>query len=169
MGSFQRRTYSGLGEFWEDFQYLISRRAKIKKAMRGELISEAFRERLMNVVTEVNDCRYCRSFHLSQASEAGVSKEELMQLTSGMISIDTPEDEIPALLYAQHWAEQNAQPDEEHVKELKENYSEPVVEAIQIILRMIRCGNLLGNTFDYFLYKLSCGRWGQSSMKKPEL
>lgn len=169
MESFQRRTYTSVGEFWEDFQYLMSHRSKIKKAMSGELISEAFRERLMNVVTEVNDCRYCRSFHLSQASEAGVSKEELMQLTSGMISKDTPEDEIPAILYAQHWAEQNAQPDEEHVKKLKKHYTEPVVEAIQIILRMIRSGNLLGNTLDYFLYKLSFGRWGQSSMKKPEL
>jgi AhpD family alkylhydroperoxidase len=169
MEAFQRRTYKSFGEFWGDIQHLLSRRLKTKQAMDGELISEAFRERLMNVVTEVNDCRYCRSFHLSQASRAGISKEELMKLTSGLISEDTPEDEIPALLYAQHWAEQNAQPDEKPVQELKEHYSEPEVEAIHIILRMIRSGNLIGNTFDYLLYKLSFGRWGQSPMKKPEL
>ncbi|MFO8035776.1 MAG: carboxymuconolactone decarboxylase family protein [Anaerolineales bacterium] len=169
MEAFQRRTYAGFGEFWEDVQYLLSRRSKIKRAMDGELISEAFRERLMNVVTEVNDCRYCRSFHLSQASRAGVSKEELVKLTSGLVSKDTPEDEIPGLLYAQHWAEQNARPEEDRVQELKEHYPAPVVEAIHIILRMIRSGNLMGNSFDYLLYKLSFGRWGQSSMKKPEL
>ncbi|MFO7944859.1 MAG: hypothetical protein R6U51_11235 [Anaerolineales bacterium] len=169
MERFRRRTYTSLGEFWHDFQYLLSRRPTIKKAMSGDLISEAFRERLMNTVTEVNDCRYCRSFHSSQAALVGVSAEELEDITAGIISENTPEDEIPALMYARHWAEENARPDKVRVQELREYYAEPVVEAIHVILYMIRSGNLLGNTFDYLLYKISFGQWGISSGDEPDL
>lgn len=169
MERFRRRTYTSLGEFWHDFQYLLSRRSTIKKAMSGDLISEAFRERLMNTVTEVNDCRYCRSFHSSQAALAGVSAEELEDITAGQISENTPADEIPALIYARHWAEENAQPDRDQIRDLGEYYPEPVVEAIHVILYMIRSGNLLGNTFDYLLYKISFGQWGTSSRDEPEL
>jgi AhpD family alkylhydroperoxidase len=136
--------------------------------MSGDLISEAFRERLMNTVTEVNDCRYCRSFHSSQAALAGISAEELEDITAGLISGNTPEVEIPALIYARHWAEENAQPDKVRIQELREYYTEPVVEAIHVILYMIRSGNLLGNTFDYLLYNISFGRWGTSSRDEPE-
>jgi hypothetical protein len=31
---------------------------------------------------------------------------------------------------------------------------------IDLALRMIRVGNLLGNTFDYVLHRASFGRWG---------
>jgi hypothetical protein len=40
-------------------------------------------------------------------------------------------------------------------------YGEETLKAIEIVLRMIRMGNLMGNTFDYVLFKVSFGRLGQ--------
>jgi hypothetical protein len=35
-----------------------------------------------------------------------------------------------------------------------------VLEEIEVVLRVIRIGNLMGNTIDYVLYRVSFGRWG---------
>jgi AhpD family alkylhydroperoxidase len=156
---FIRRIYHGPAELLEDFRFIWERRLMIRRAMR-ELISPAFRERLMLVVTEVNGCRYCSYYHARLSLQAGVSQAELRTLLSGSIPSSTPSEELPALAYAQHWAESNTHPDPEARQRLVEIYGEEVVEAIEIVLRMIRSGNLLGNLWDYWLYRLSFGRMG---------
>lgn len=156
---FPRRTYHRLGEFLDDFKFMWEHRPLIRKAMR-EIIPFAFRERLMMVVTQVNGCRYCSYFHAKESLRAGLGTDELRQLLTGMIPQDTPADELVALTYAQHWAESDAHPDSQVYQKLVETYGIEKSEAIHIILRMIRIGNLLGNTFDYWLYRLSFGHWG---------
>jgi len=156
---FHKRTYLGLGEAWEDFRYIISRRPLIQRAMR-ELLSPAFRERLMLVVTEVHGCRYCRTHHASGALKAGIADDELADLLAGEIPANTPKEEIPAMIYGRYWAESGAQPDPEDVQDLIDVYGEEMGEAIHIVLRMIRMGNLMGNTADYILYRLTFGRAG---------
>jgi AhpD family alkylhydroperoxidase len=112
----------------------------------------------MLAVTAVNGCRYCSYFHTKQALKSGISLEEISKLLSGDIN-DCPEEEALALIYAQHWAESNTHPDPEAVKKLQETYNFEKVEAIHLALRMIRLGNLLGNTWDYLLYRISFGKW----------
>ena len=63
-------------------------------------------------------------------------------------------------MYAQHWAESNAHPDPEVVEKLQHTYGEEKADAIHLVLRLIRMGNLMGNTWDQFLYRISFGRWG---------
>jgi len=63
-------------------------------------------------------------------------------------------------LYAHHWAETNAQPDPAVRAKLLATYGAETARAIEFVLRMIRVGNLLGNTGDYILYRLSSGRLG---------
>ena len=128
--------------------------------MQEEQISPAFRERLMIAVTEVNQCRYCRTFHIQQAYQAGLSKKEIDNYLSGVIPDDIPVEEKIAVCYAQHWAENGGQSDEEYENQIRESYGEEGFDSIQMILRMIQMGNLLGNTWDYFLYRISFGRWG---------
>lgn len=125
-----------------------------------ELLSPAFRERLMLVVTEVNGCRYCRTFHASEALKEGITDTELAELLAGQIPADTPEEEIPAMIYARYWAESDAQPAPEDVQELIDFYGEDKAAAIHIVLRMIRMGNLMGNTADYILFRLTFGKAG---------
>ncbi|MCK4722237.1 MAG: carboxymuconolactone decarboxylase family protein, partial [Dehalococcoidia bacterium] len=61
---------------------------------------------------------------------------------------------------AQHWAEFNANPDPEIAERLERAYGAEKAKAINLVLRMVRVGNLAGNLWDYFLYKLSRGKWG---------
>ena len=115
----------------------------------------------MLVVTEVNGCRYCRAFHTAEARKAGIADVELDGLLNGQIPANTPEEEVPAMVYARFWAERDAQLDPEAAQELIDVYGEEKARAIHVVLRMIRMGNLLGNTADYVLYKLTFGRVGK--------
>ena len=156
---FSRRYYHNLKEISNDVRYISGQKENIRRAMR-ELISFDFRERLMMVVTEVNGCRYCSSFHAKEALKSGISNEELKVLLAGEIPEDAPFEEIPALVYAQHWAESDAQPDDATVQRLIDEYGQEKADAIHIVLRMIRMGNLSGNLLDYILFKLSFGKLG---------
>lgn len=156
---FPRRTYHRPGEALQDLRFLWQHRALIRGAMR-RLIPPAFRERLMLTVTQVNGCRYCSYAHARMSLLAGLAPEELRQLLQGVIPAETPADELPALLYAQHWAESDACPDPQTAQRLAQSYGAEKAQAIHIILCMIRMGNLLGNTLDGILYHLSGGRLG---------
>jgi len=157
MNQFKRRFYRSPRQFWREFKFLIKNRAQIRAVMRQDLIQPAFRERLMMAVTAVNGCRYCSYFHAREALLAGISEAEVEALLSGVVD-HCPEAEIPAVLYAQHWAESDARPDASARQKLVEVYGSKIASAIELALRMIRMGNLLGNTWDYFLYRLSMGR-----------
>lgn len=156
---FRRRYYSRPGALVADARALFSQRHQIRRAMR-ELIAPEFRERLMMVVTQVNGCRYCRVYHSRQALACGVSAAELRELLAGSIPAGAPGDELPALLYTQHWAQNDAHPDPEADAHLDQVYGSEKAEAVRTVLRMIRMGNLAGNTADYLLYRLSFGRLG---------
>jgi AhpD family alkylhydroperoxidase len=160
MRAFRRRTYSGPIDFLRDLRFLVGNRSLVKAAMRSGAISFGFRERLMMVVTEVNGCRYCTWYHSAQSIKAGLSDDELRALREGEIPDGAPAEEIPALLYARHWAQANAMPDPEAVRRLADAYSEERAVQINAILRMIRAGNLMGNSLDLLLYRLSFGRLG---------
>ena len=114
----------------------------------------------MMAVTEVNRCSYCRTFHVGQARRAGISAQEITQYLKGTIPDHIPEDQKLAVCYAQHWAENNTQPDPEIQAQVIQAYGEKGFQAIGILLRMIWMGNLLGNTVDYLLYKVSFGKLG---------
>ena len=157
---FRRRRYPGPAGFLEDVRFLIANRSLMKKATRSGAITFGFRERLMMVVTEVNGCRYCSSYHSAQSIEAGVSSDELRVLLEGQIPEDSPAEEIPALAYARHWAETNGQPHSGATQSLVEKYGDERAGMIHAVLRTIRAGNLMGNTWDYFLNRISRGRLG---------
>ncbi|GAH35724.1 unnamed protein product [marine sediment metagenome] len=112
----------------------------------------------MLAVTAVEGCRYCSYFHAKQALKSGVTPGEISQLLSGDVD-SCPEEEAVAVIYAQHWAESNAHPAPEAVQKLQQTYGSEKVEAIHLMLRMIRLGNLLGNSWDCLLYRISLGKW----------
>ena len=154
----RKTTYSSLGQVWEDASFGIKNREKIGLVMKGNLISPAFRERLMLTVTAVHNCRICTYVHSKQALLSGLSREETEMLLKGVIN-NCPAKEIPALFYAQHWADSDANPDPEAKRKLVATYGKDTAEVIELVLRVIRMGNLAGNTWDYLLYRLSFGRW----------
>jgi len=159
MDKFRRRIYQSLGEIIADIRAVMSRHREIRPLMQGKTIDPIFRERLMLTVTAVNGCRYCSYAHARTALVEGISKEEIEALGKGMFT-GIPVGEIPPLLYAQHWAETNGQPDLAAKKRMVEQYGTSTTNNIELLLRLISIGNLWGNTLDYILYRLSFGRWG---------
>jgi AhpD family alkylhydroperoxidase len=155
---FNKRTYKNLKELFIDLWFPIRNRKQLKEVTNRGLISPAFRERLMLAVTAVDGCRYCSYFHAKQALKSGLTTEEIGQLLSGAVD-KCPEDEAVAVIYAQHWAESDAHPDPEAVLKLQQTYGIKEAEFIHLMLRMIRLGNLLGNSWDYLLYRISFGKW----------
>ena len=160
MNDFKRRTYHSLGEILTDFRAVWSQRDLLRAVMRGTGLDPAFRERLMLVVTGVNGCRYCSYAHAREALAEGIVQEEIEALGQGMFA-GSPSEEVPALLYAQHWAETDGDPDPAVRERIEKRYGAKLLERIEIALCVIRVGNLLGNTLDYFLYRVSFGWWGE--------
>jgi AhpD family alkylhydroperoxidase len=158
---FNRRIYQSIPAFVADFKAVIVKRDQMRPLMRGEIIDGAFRERLMLAVTAVNNCRYCSFAHARQALVEGIDKDEVKALQDGTME-GCPQNELPGLLYAQHWAEAQGRTDPAARERLIEEYGEEVAGAIELTLQTIQMGNLLGNTADYILYRLSFGRLGAS-------
>ena len=167
MGRFRRRTYRGLGDVLTDLRATVSQREALRSAMRGEGLDPSFRERLMLVVTAVNGCRYCSYVHAREALAKGISPQEIAALGESAFE-GSPPQEVPALLYAQHWAASDGRPDGAIRARVGQEYGSDVLARIEAVLRMIRMGNLMGNTLDYILYRISFGRWGGESTAEAE-
>lgn len=159
-----KRTYRGIGEILTDIAFITRNIRLVRKIMRSGLISDAFRERLMLAVTSVYGCTYCSWVHTRQALRTGVDREEIARLLTGSVD-NCPEDEAVALLYAQHWADSNTCPDPEAVDRLRQSYGAETAYAIDLTLRMIRVGNLSGNTWDRLLNRISFGRFKRVESK----
>jgi AhpD family alkylhydroperoxidase len=159
MRRFKRRIYHSLGEVVTDLRTAMSQRETLRSAMRRKGLDSGFRERLMLVVTGVNGCRYCSYVHAREALAKGISQDEIRSLGKHMFE-GSPPEEVPALLYAQHWAETDGNPDPAIRERILQRYGGNVPEEIEAVLRVIRIGNLMGNTIDYVLYRVSFGRWG---------
>jgi AhpD family alkylhydroperoxidase len=132
---------------------------KSRAVTRSNSISPAFRERLMLAVTEVNQCRYCSYAHTKMALQTGLSPGEIQMLLKHNVQ-NSPEEELTAILYAQHWAETDGHPDPEIRRVLEGEYRTARVEMIEMILRTMRMANLIGNSLDYIIFRVSWGFWG---------
>lgn len=105
-------------------------------------------EKIMTVTTAVNGCVYCAWFHAKQALKCGISENEVNNLLDLQFKTHADPDEMMALLFAQHYAETNRNPDPEMTQNLLEAYGEEKANHILLIIRMINFGNLYGNTWD---------------------
>lgn len=109
---------------------------------KGE-ISASFSERIMLAVTEVNGCAMCSFAHTRMALEAGLTSEEIRRMLTGAWE-DVPEDELPGVLFAQHYADARGLPSSKSWKELLRIYGAEKSAAILGAVRLIMIGNLLG-------------------------
>ncbi|TNF32089.1 MAG: carboxymuconolactone decarboxylase family protein [Deltaproteobacteria bacterium] len=134
--------------FLTDIAFLLWRIPRLFAASRNPDINRAFVERIMTVTTAVNGCVYCTWFHAKQAVAAGIAADEVRDLFNLQFQADAPERELMGLLYAQHYAETNRQPDPEMSARLLDRYGERTARHVLLFIRMITFGNLLGNTWD---------------------
>lgn len=134
--------------FFNDLIFLIRNIPAIRTAFRNEKIAKVFVEKIMTVTTAVNGCVYCSWFHAKKAMDSGMSEEAVKNMMELQFQADAKEFELMGLLYAQHFAETNRQPDADMTSKLFDYYEEKTAKDIILIIRIISFGNLYGNTWD---------------------
>jgi AhpD family alkylhydroperoxidase len=159
MDGFKKRTYRSLREFIQDLGFILKNRKRVRAIFRSESLSPAFPERMMLAVTQANDCRFCARFHTKAALAEGISREEVDAILNGAFK-DCPSDQLAGVLYAEHWAEMLGAPEAEVRDKLIATYGQDMASDIDVVLRLIKTGDLTGNTVDYLLYRISFGKWG---------
>lgn len=139
---------------FSDLGYLISHGRAIARAMKNPEVGREFAGKIMMVVTAINGCTYCTWFHAKQAVEGGMSEDDMRSMFDLQFEASASAHELPGLLYAQHYAETNRQPDPDMTARLIGFYGEDTARDVMLMIRVIFFGNLLGNTFDAFPARL---------------
>jgi AhpD family alkylhydroperoxidase len=125
----------------------------IKLAKQSGLLRQEFIERIMLAVTEVNGCEMCSYAHTNWALEAGISEEEIRQLLTGSAD-GTPSDELPAILFAQHYADKKGHPDKAAWERVTQVYGMDKALGILGAVREIMIGNIYGAAAGAFSSRL---------------
>ena len=133
---------------FKDIIFLLKNTINIIKASKNDQIDEKFIEKIMTVTTAVNGCVYCEWFHAKKAVESGISEKEVKNMLKLQFEADASDFELPALLYAQHYAETNRNPEKEMKNKFYNFYGRETAKHIYLFIRMIFFGNLFGNTWD---------------------
>ena len=141
-------------QYREDILYILKNIPRLHRAFNNKNISTSFTEKIMLVTTAVNGCRFCAWFHAKQAIASGMSENEIKEILNLQFHTNASEDEIPALLYAQNYAETDRKPSAEVTQKLFEFYDDGTAGDIILRIRLIYFGNLSGNTFDAFLSRI---------------
>jgi AhpD family alkylhydroperoxidase len=142
---------------------MLSSMSDMRIGRKAGLVSKEFSERIMLAVTEVNGCRYCSYFHTQVALKAGLDTDEINATLEGDFG-NSPAEELPALLFAQHYAEQAGQPDPETLAKLVDTYGQARARAIIANIRAIMIGNASGNAFDALRFRLKGQPSGQTTL-----
>ncbi len=124
----------------------------LRAERKGEM-TEAFKERLMLAVTEVNGCRMCSWAHTRIALEAGLSPEEIGNMLAGQME-NVPADELPAVLFAQHYADARGNPSRAAWTSVVGRYGRDGAMGILGAVRGIMLGNAYGIPLGSFLSRL---------------
>lgn len=119
------------------------------RTRRSNEISPQFTERIMLAVTEVNNCAICSYAHSKRALESGMTAEEIQNMLSGIID-DVPDDEVAAIMFAQHYADTMGNPTRESWQRIVQIYGTSKAKAILGSIRMIMIGNTYGIPWSSF-------------------
>jgi len=118
------------------------------RAQRADRVNDAFAEKIMLAVTAVNECQYCTRYHSDLALDTGVDEGTVRQILEGDVGTAVDDDELPALVFAQRYAEAAEDPDREAIADLRAAYGTETAADVLAFVRAIYFGNLLGNSYD---------------------
>lgn len=106
-------------------------------------LNKLFIERIMIAVTQVNGCPMCSYEHCKIALKNGMSPEEIKNLLSGSYS-HVPNNELTAILFAEHYADTRGHPSIESINKLFTTYGNKEANGIIAAIRIITMGNSYG-------------------------
>lgn len=121
----------------------------MKRARKSGEMTTPFMERIMLAVTEVNGCALCSYYHTRVSLEHGMSAGEIKSMLGGEFA-DAPEAELPAILFAQHYADTRGKPSKLAWERVLEVYGETGAYGVLAATRMIMMGNAFGIVWGSF-------------------
>ena len=135
--------YYGIKEYYQAVLRLYGAVPAFSKNRKTNLLSKEFVERLMLAVTQVNGCEACSYAHTKMAIEQGMSIEEINSFLTGSSEF-IKEEEAPAILFAQHYADTEGQPDCDVYRKIIETYGREKTEVILSAIQVMTFGNIIG-------------------------
>lgn len=124
---------------------------------------EQFPSRIMLAVTEVNGCAMCAYAHTKFALEGGMDSDEVRHLLGG-VTEGAPDNELAAIGFAQHYADSNAQPDQDAWELLVGIYGTEQAQGVLGTIRMMMWGNAVGIPLSSFRARLKGNPHPDSSL-----
>ena len=149
---FGKKLYTVQESYWIFYKGIRTMKYMFKAKRKKEL-SPKFIERIMLAVTEVNGCAICSYAHTKKALESGMSNEEIQKMLSGIID-DVPTREVPAVIFAQHYADTRGNPTLESWQRIVEIYGLSKAKGILGSVRSIMIGNAYGIAWSSFFNRL---------------
>ena len=136
------------------YGYMSDLIANIQNTLNAKKrLDEQFANKILLAVTQVNGCRYCSYLNTQHALESGMSEEEIKSLLSGEVDNVENEDTV-ALIFAQHYAETMAHPNDDALQRLFETYGDEKANDILGVVRGIMVGNIHGISIDLLQSRL---------------
>jgi AhpD family alkylhydroperoxidase len=157
------KPYSVQESYWISYNGIRTLKYMFK-AKKDKELNPKFIERIMLAVTEVNDCDICSYAHTKWALESGISNEEIQKILAGNMD-DVPADEIPAIIFAQHYADTRGNPTKESWKRIIDIYGTSMAKAILGVIRTIMIGNANGIPWSSFFNRFRGKPDKRSSLK----
>ena len=133
--------------FFSDLGFLLWNLPKIIAVFSKKQDPKQLIEKILIVTDAVNGCIYCSWLDAKLAVKSGISEEEIKNILKLEFRTDASESELNALLFAQHFAETNRNPDPEMTNKLFEFYGEKTAKNIILAIRAVTFGNLYFNTW----------------------
>lgn len=154
-----KRHYDSLQGFVKDLAYVWNHR-KLLTALSNETAPKrAFHIRLMLTVVHANECAALYKPMIQGAVKAGVSTQEAEALLAGDTG-ETPESDAPAVLYAQHWTQNDGQPNPEATAVIERAYGKQTLEEIHCVIRSGEIAIRVTNTLAHWKKPFGLSRGG---------
>ena len=141
----QMRYFTSTSEFFTMFGDVFKNMSGLIRIPKTEKISPEFSERIMLAVTAVNQCAYCSFLHTRTALEKGVDSDQIKKILEGEIG-SFSEEEMPAVLFGQHFADTKGQVSNSARDEFISAYGRHKAKHIESYITAVCFGNLCSNT-----------------------
>lgn len=158
----QVRIYSIIEAYGIAYKAFLSVK-DLATAKKENLLTNQFTERIMLAVTQVNQCEVCSYAHTKMALEARMDNQEIESLLGGVLD-HVPQDELAAVLFAQHVAESRNQPSKQAWEQVIQLYGKPTALGILAAARMMMMGNAYGIAYSSLLNRLKKEGQPQASL-----
>lgn len=136
-------------QFYNAFLSLFLSSKSFKLNKKSKHVSPQFRERIMLAVTQTNGCEACAFIHTKVAQKVGIDASQIKAILHNNLET-IPDDEMPAIMFACHYAENKGTYSIDAWNNLVKEYGTEKAQVIQVMIRLIIVGNIYGMSLSAF-------------------